>query len=238
MTIVPILVYHRIGTPPSGHAHPDTYVSASAFDRQIGLLRALGYRSADAADYRRAARGLHLEGAGKRILITFDDGSATVLSHALPVLERHGFSAALFMVASAFGEPARWDGEDGSCGHRQLDAAQLKELARRGWTIGAHTRTHPRLDGLDDARLDDEVAGSKAALETVLGAEVKWFAYPYGAFDARSREAVRRAGYEAGFATEKGDADPLSVPRRVISGRNRIWKFFWRLRQARALSRR
>ncbi len=233
---IPVLAYHRIAAAPADALHPDTYVHPRDFARQLALLKGLGYRAIDPRDYFDRVMGGGRPLPPKPVLITFDDGSASTYAEALPALERHGFKAALFMVSSGLGGPAAWDGERPGCGHRQLDAVELKALDRAGWVIGSHTETHARLTALPPEDARRELSASKAALEGVLGRELSWFAYPYGSFSPALRDAVAGAGYRIGFATEQGDAHALSLPRRIISGRTGALKFLWRLRQARRLS--
>ena len=235
--VVPVLAYHRIGVPPSGSLHPDTYVHPRAFARQLLILKALGYETIAPADYARLRLGLPCAVPRKPILITFDDGSSTVFSEALPLLRRHGFSAALFMVASRLGLSALWDGEAEDADHRQLTAGELRALRAEGWLIGSHSVTHARMTSLTPERRADELIQSKKTLEEAVGAELDWFAYPYGAFDSGLRDAVSRAGYRIAFATEDGDGDLFSVPRRIIGGRAGLFKFLRRLHQAGRLAR-
>ncbi|HVE12499.1 MAG TPA: polysaccharide deacetylase family protein [Elusimicrobiota bacterium] len=235
---IPVLVYHRIGVAPAHARHPDTYVHPRAFARQMALLKALGYRTIVPDDYIKLRQGRPCRVPPKPILITFDDGSATVLSEGLPLLKRHGFVAMVFMVSSRLGGPAVWDGETEASGHRQLTSAELRVLRGEGWTIGSHTVTHPRLIGLAAPERAKELADSKNELEAALGQEAACFAYPYGDFDPGLREAVSRAGYRIAFATENGDGNALSIPRRIISGRGGALRFLWRLRQARRMARR
>ena len=75
---------------------------------------------------------------------------------------------------------------------------ELRELARHGIEIGAHTRTHCRLTRVDDTQLEDELSGAKSRLESQLGCPVVSLCYPNGAkadYDARVVEAARVAGY-------------------------------------------
>lgn len=234
---VPILVYHRIGIASTDTKHPDTYVQPRAFARQLAVLKALGYQAIAPADYLKLRHGIPCRVPPKPVLITFDDGSATVYSEALPLLSRYGFPAVLFMVSSHMGKPAVWDGETDGSGHRQLTPEELRALKSAGWAIGSHTVTHARLTSSDDAKLLEELTNSKKDLEAATGGEVPWFAYPYGDFTPGIRDAVARAGYQIAFATEKGDGNALSIPRRIISGRAGLFKFVRRLYQARALAR-
>lgn len=233
-----MLVYHRIGKPPAGARHPDTYVDSRAFTHQLAILKALGYRTVSAEEYEKSKLGIPCRLPSKPVLLTFDDGSSTVHSEALPILKSYGFSAVVFMVSSLMGQPAGWDSETAESGHRQLTAEELRALSREGWSVGSHTATHARLLDLDFQALQEELLESRRALESTVGQEVDWFAYPYGSFDKRAAEAVSRAGYRIAFATEEGDGFPFSIPRRVISGRTGIFRFLRRLLQARRLSRR
>lgn len=235
---IPVLAYHRVGIAPADAKHPDTYVSPRAFALQLRLLKLLGYETVSPADYAKLRRGEPCRLPSRPILITFDDGSSTVYSEARPLLRRHGFSAVLFMVSSRMGRSAVWDGEAEDAAHRQLTAVELRALRAEGWTIGSHSATHARMTALGSELRASELAASKAELEAALGAELDWFAYPYGSFDPALREAVARAGYRMAFATEDGDGNLFSIPRRIIGGRAGLFKFLRRLYQARALARR
>lgn len=232
---VPILVYHKIGVPPKGERHPDTYVTVDSFALQMRFLSMLGYQTVLPSQIWNAKRsGGRLP--PKPILLTFDDGCTSVLEHALPELERHRFVATVFMVAEGMGRPAFWDGPLTS-ERRGLTARELRELIDWGWEIGAHTLSHPKLTeiGIEDAQR--EIVGSKQALEDVLGREVPWFAYPYGNYNDQLKEQVMNADYKLAFGTETGDGSLYAVPRRIISGRAHFLRFFCRLQQARRLSR-
>lgn len=75
---------------------------------------------------------------------------------------------------------------------------QLREMLAGGVAIGAHSRTHAVLSGLQGAALAHEIRGSKQEIEAQLQAPVRFFAYPYGGRRDISDEAERVA-HEAGF---------------------------------------
>jgi len=101
-------------------------------------------------------------------------------------------------------------------------------------TIGSHTRSHPRLTEVDEGRIEDEIRGSKAALEERLGTPVRHFAYPFGLFDDRARAAVQRAGYRTGCSTRSGfnrtDADRFTLRRIEVFGSDSLAAFRRKLR--------
>ena len=93
-------------------------------------------------------------------------------------------------------------------------------------TIGAHSMHHPILANETDDVAEQEIAGSVAALQTLLGRSVDLFAYPNGArgldFGARDQRLLRECGVRLAFATDTGffnaRTDPLAIPRAALSG--------------------
>ncbi|MDA8132805.1 MAG: polysaccharide deacetylase family protein [Elusimicrobia bacterium] len=234
---IPVLVYHKIAEPSRHDANPNTCVAPAAFAAQMRLLRLLGYATPAPAEYQKAALGLPATLPQRPVLITFDDAFSSVAAAAAPVMADCGFTGAVFMVPSAFGGSAFWDGETAASPNRLLTPDELRRLAGAGWAVGAHSSSHTDLSKLAGEDLISETAGSKAALEAALGAKVDWFAYPYGAYSGEAKAAASRAGYALAFATEKGDGAPFAVPRRIISGRCGLFRFFLRLAQAGKLAR-
>ena len=149
---------------------------------------------------------------------TFDDGYTDFLEHAVPVLQRHGMTSTIYVVAGRLGDANQWD--DGPR-LAVLDADGVRAVAAAGHEVGSHTMTHARLPGAAPGTLAAEVGDSKRVLEEVLQTEVPGFCYPYGAFDDAAAEAVRRAGYDHGCVI--GDYEPgdrFTLPRCYISPRD------------------
>jgi peptidoglycan/xylan/chitin deacetylase (PgdA/CDA1 family) len=73
------------------------------------------------------------------------------------------------------------------------------------------------LPALAEASRLQEALRSRRDLEDALGRDVRWFAYPFGAWDAASRAAVRRAGFDGALTCDpralvEGE-DVYAVPR-------------------------
>ena len=81
---------------------------------------------------------------------------------------------------------------------------EIKDLQGAGMTIGAHSRTHPKLTN-PGVPVSDEVAGSRDDIQRNLGATPAFFAYPYGAWDDRIAAAVHAAGFRAARALAGGE---------------------------------
>ena len=97
-----------------------------------------------------------------------------------------------------------------------MDWAELARLDRSLITIGSHTLTHVDLPQVDDERLEDELAASKAMLRAKLGYDARHFAYPNGSHDHRASRAVARH-FESGVTMDQravgAAASPHLLPR-------------------------
>jgi peptidoglycan-N-acetylglucosamine deacetylase len=99
---------------------------------------------------------------------------------------RHGVRATFFVVARGF---------EGTSATHRAKAALLREIARRGHVIGAHTHDHSNLVRLDDAGVLAQLDAQERAFEHVLGGRPALFRPPYGARDARVDALLAERGY-------------------------------------------
>lgn len=97
--------------------------------------------------------------------------------------------------------------------HEVLGWDALRTLARQGVTLGAHSRTHPRLDRVGRAEARAEVLDSVRELEQEIPGQPRVFAYPDGRFDDELVEVARAAGVELAFTTRRGTNDLGSCDR-------------------------
>ncbi len=84
---------------------------------------------------------------------------------------------------------------------------QVRALARAGMDVESHGRRHRVLQTLDEATLEDEVAGARRDLEAQLGRPVRAIAYPVGRRVSREqhiRNALTAAGYLIGMSNNSG----------------------------------
>ncbi|WP_409329171.1 polysaccharide deacetylase family protein [Trujillonella humicola] len=207
----PVLMYHSIS--PSQDADPNRIrVHPDRLARHLRLLRRLGLRGVSLAELVAAAdRGA----AAGLVGLTFDDGYTDFLEHAVPVLDRHGMTGTVYVVAGRLAGQNAWDE-----GPRLdlMDADAVRAVAAAGHEVGSHTLHHVHLRGCDPAVLAEEVAGSRRVLQDVLQDDVPGFAYPWGEFDAAAAAAVRAAGYDHACVT--GDhlpGDRFTLPRFYVA---------------------
>jgi peptidoglycan/xylan/chitin deacetylase (PgdA/CDA1 family) len=220
--MIPILMYHSIADDVDGKVHPyfRTVTSAARFVQHVECLREQGYQGVSVAD---AARELQAHAASpsrKSVVLSFDDGFQDFHRTALPVLQRVGFRATVFVSTNFIGKAFL-------TGRPCLNARELRELCDHGIELGSHSASHRRLVALSKLELTQEVGDSKQRLEDVTGVQVSSFSYPYRfpqqdrAFVQGLAALLRQAGYRAGVTTSLGRAaaknDPLFLPRLPVN---------------------
>lgn len=143
----------------------------------------------------------------RAVVLTFDDGYASVIETAWPLLRERGMPTTLFAVSGYLSGELRfaWDAHEPA--HERLRLATGDELAAaaaEGLDIGSHTVSHPWLPRLGPSELDREMVESRAVLEEVLGRPVTSVAYPTGGWNPAVRDAAARAGYRIGVTVDRG----------------------------------
>jgi len=192
---VPILLYHSVADDPPNALVPYA-ISRRRFLAHLDTLTTLGVTTLTVGELLLArASGMVLP--ERTVVITFDDGFADFATHGWPALAERGFAATLYATTGRLGGTSTWLGG----GELPLLARrQLVDLARAGCEIGAHTMTHPQLDGLTRSAAAREITQSKRVLERLLGRPVDSFAYPHGRYDAAVRQLVIDAGFRSAAA--------------------------------------
>lgn len=204
-------MYHRLGEVRRDSIVPGHYVTASLFERQLRLLRALGMESVSLA---RMQAGLRGETAlpKRPVVVTFDDGYESFWSLGMPRLRAYGTNATVFLVSGLIGGKNEWDLAKGDVEERLMSREQVLAAASEGIEFGAHTRRHADLGSIDLTEAEREIAGSKEDLESWIGRSVDYFCYPYGAQTPEVRAIVARTGYLGATGTRLHGNGPDSDP--------------------------
>jgi peptidoglycan/xylan/chitin deacetylase (PgdA/CDA1 family) len=140
------------------------------------------------------------------VRITFDDGNASDLEHALPALAERGLRATFFVVAGRLGTRGF------------LDAGGVRALADAGMAIGCHGMRHRPWRTLGDAALREELLDARRRLEEIVQRPVAEAGCPFGSYDRRVLARLRRYGYERVYTSDRGRAraDAWLQPRNSV----------------------
>lgn len=204
--LIPVLLYHSVADDPSpGDRHT---VSRSCFEAHLDAISAAGRAGIGITELAEALRGIRPL-PDRPVAVTFDDGFADTYDAVEALLDR-GLSPTVYVTSDEVGRAGR------------LTATQVAALPRLpAVELGAHAVRHRRLDELDDSELEAEVRDSRAMLEELTQRPVLSFAYPHGAYDRRTRDAVGAAGYRSAAAVKNASShladDPFAIARWTVT---------------------
>ncbi|WP_246320961.1 polysaccharide deacetylase family protein [Paenibacillus germinis] len=192
---VPVLNYHSIGVEPGNTyvLHPDM------FARQMDYLAAHHYTPLTLGDFARIIEKKQ-PSPERPVLLTFDDGYANNAEVAMPILQRHGFPATLFLSPGFIGQPG------------YLSWPQVQELSAAGWDIAPHSMTHPHLPQLSIEQQREEITESRRRIEHALGKSADVFAYPFGEYNEDTLKILKEEAFRYAFTTKEGYATPNQSP--------------------------
>jgi len=177
--VAPILLYYHVADvdPPSR-----LYVSPDNFREQMAYLQDQGFTSITISEFT-----LVLINGGdlpaKPVVITFDDGDASIYENAFPIMKEIGFVGVVYLTGNRLYS-------DGF-----LQPEQITELTAAGWQVGSQGMTHQDLTTLPEENLRHELLQSRLDFEEILETRVTTFAYPFGSMDGTIANKLQEYGY-------------------------------------------
>jgi peptidoglycan/xylan/chitin deacetylase (PgdA/CDA1 family) len=216
-----ILMFHRVREIEGSDG---LTVDVDTFERYCRFFR----RHFKVVALRDLVRALERRAPLERALaITFDDGYRDNFECAAPVLEKLSLPATFFVVSQWIETDAvPWWDEQRGVRYPWMTWDEVRSLHRRGFEIGAHTRTHVDLGRVGALEAQDEIVGAQREIEQRIAAPVESFAYPYGGphhLTDANREIVKAAGFRcccSGFGgVNPAGADPFHLRRVSVTHR-------------------
>lgn len=220
---IPVLCYHNIRPSLAGHYPPYT-ISIGQFSNHMKTLADSGFTTILPDQlYDHLTQQAVLP--QKPILITFDDSREEQFTLARPVLEKYGFKAVFFVMTVTVNKTG------------YFSASQIKQLSDSGHCISLHTWDHPDLRKLSPDQWSRQIDVPEKQLERITGKPVKYFAYPYGAWNQNAIDSLMARKIKAAFQLQGKPSltHPLYTIRRLqVSG---SWSASMLLRNIRSASR-
>lgn len=150
------------------------------------------------------------------IAITFDDGMKSVYKSALPILREHQAPSHMFLTTDDIGASSVRPQQGGIPSFDMLDWDEVEALQLAGMHMECHTHTHPDMRTLSGQQIADECGEADRIIQSRLGRNPKYFAYPFGYHNRLVSDFVRDR-YSASCTTELrklgGQEDRALLPR-------------------------
>ncbi len=167
---------------------------------------------------------------GKKILtknafvVTFDDGYKNLLK-TIDIFKKRSIHPTVFLLSDK-GKIKRKEIATKRSILKDNDILVLKDA---GWEIGSHSKTHPDFAKIDDCDLNDEIQGSKLALEKNLNLKVNYFAYPKGRYSKKIIDCVKKSNYKLALSVDdkliNKNSQKFALPRVGIDGTHSLSEF-------------
>lgn len=216
----PILEYHMVQQKTPDDAY-DYNVPVEDFEQQLDYLQQEGYTTISIRDFLRAKKGLQ-ELPEKPVILTFDDGYESNYTELLPILEKRGLKATVFMVTNDIGKK------------NYLSWQQLKDMENCGIEIGSHTANHLPLTEMTAEKARDEVKLSKLLMEWNGMKTIYTLSYPNGKYTTELEDMLKEEEYLAAVTGDSGlntfETDPYQLQRiNILHPTFGLTEFKWRL---------
>jgi peptidoglycan/xylan/chitin deacetylase (PgdA/CDA1 family) len=184
---VPVLLYHDIDA-----VKEDEYtILAAAFAAQMEWLYSHGYQAISLQDLD--------EGRipDRPVVITFDDGYASFLVYALPLMEQYGFKTTLTIIG-------RYVGAYYTIGMNRpmMSWDECRYLARTGLvSLGCHTYHLHNFEkggvkGVTEEAFYRDLMSFQETMTQELGKPTDIMAWPFGLYHKRHMEVAEKAGFK------------------------------------------
>jgi peptidoglycan/xylan/chitin deacetylase (PgdA/CDA1 family) len=212
-----ILNFHRIESPTGLEI---TRLAPARFCRFLDLI--------DQSGLAVARSGGNPLDPQNRVVLTFDDGFASIAHRALPEIQGRGWTAIVFLIAGSVGKTDDWDVRLLGRRRPMMNWDDIRRWSDAGIEFGSHTMSHADLTALSGQALKLELTDSKSAIEDALGQHVRFLSYPFGRHNACVQQAAAAAGYDAAFATGGrlwSRTDKWAIPRVGISALTSLLEF-------------
>lgn len=213
---VPILLYHHLD--PANPGTNGATLLVSDFEEQMAWLRDQGFTAMTAENLAGWLAG-NQELPPNPVLITFDDGYRSNYDYAFPILKRYGLKATIFVVTGTVNREM-------SPPHLTWD--QIREMEASGVVeFGAHSHHghgkvggHPEMLGWTKTQLHADTETLMRFFQQNGIRPPVSYAYPFGAANDQTVQAIQSDGYRIAFTVETGfvqkNDSPWAVNRIVI----------------------
>ncbi|MEA2016420.1 MAG: polysaccharide deacetylase family protein [Actinomycetota bacterium] len=209
---IPIIGLHAI----EDHIEEPIELYTGHFDKLCSTLKDYDYETitfTDLLNYVDFGRVL----PERPVIMTSDDGFQDVYTNAFPILKKYGYKMTVFLVTGAVGntEDERkmntYFNKRTSAVRPILTWPEIEEMHEHGCEFLSHTVNHVRLGLASDEEFLYELKQSKEDIESHLGNEVLFYAWPYDNNSPAKWHLIPEAGYRGAVRYGTGIEDMRTI---------------------------
>lgn len=235
-TRIPVITYHRLCSVQEKNMRANKrnslFISNATFDSQMRWLYNRGYRTISTEEFYKWRIGA-IKLPKKSVLITFDDGSYSVIKYALPILQKYHMKGTVFVIGqntrAGTNRAAQKNGRYCCLGEDVINEvkASYPRLEFQSHTYNMHRKIKRKAAAV---RLSTgQQQADLTAMFNRFGYTV--LAYPYGKYSNKTIAAARASHVKMAFtygsnayATKKQNI--YKIKRIKISGTQSMKKFY------------
>jgi len=188
---VNFFVYHRFGEDDI----PSTNISAKIFREHLRFLHENDYTVLTMGEAVKKLRS-HQNIPEKTAVLTVDDGYKSFKTVAVPLLEKYGFKATVFVCTDYIGKNSYLSWDD------------IRSLRKKGFEFGNHSHSHDHFLNYSDPNTREQfikdLDKTEEMFEQELGYQPDLYCYPYGEYNPDMQDILKRRGYQAAAAQKSG----------------------------------
>lgn len=210
---IPVLLYHDI----SDHFSDSYTVAATQFASQMEWLFNSGYQAISLRQLTDSPP------PKKAVVITFDDGYASFMDFAFPLLQYYHFKATINIIGNCAGSYLSMSGN-----RPMLSWDEYRCLASGGIIdLGCHTYNlhlfrHRGAMDVPEEKLYEDISLFQQTMIREIGKPAEILAWPYGFYSRKTMDVAAKAGFRYMLTSHRGFFDRKSsiteIPRIPVGG--------------------
>ena len=182
-------MYHRFDE----NKYPSTNIKVDDFKKQLEIIQK---ENIDFINPNNFEQSLISAKKKRKILLTIDDAYLSFYKNAWPILKKRKIPFILFVSTR----------EVGSFNYMNWD--QIKELYEEEFVeIGNHSHSHEYLIDETPTVIKNDLLKSKEILKKKLGANTKFFSYPFGEYSLDFKKLIKVLNFKYAFGQHSGVID-------------------------------
>lgn len=201
VTSVPILTYHNFMNSDEKKLYKSTdkyTMDVLVFEKQLKYLKENGYNTITLDDFYRWYKG-EISLTEKDVVIVIDDGNISSYKYAIPLIEKYGFKATIFVIT---GRITNYDQEWDASKNKFFNQKIINDIKQNHKSIALESHTHDLHQIINGSqaisvKTKDEISEDFKVSRELLGAE--YLAFPYGGNREFTGELLKNNGYKMAF---------------------------------------